>query len=71
MSTARVIAITGPILSSLHPRVASERLGPDARHVLEPPGPMALNYGRWTPAATIVAHMVYGAILGWLYAHSV
>jgi hypothetical protein len=26
---------------------------------------MLLNYGRTTPAVTIVAHLAYGAIVGW------
>jgi hypothetical protein len=28
---------------------------------------MALNYGRRTPISVIVAHLVYGAILGAFY----
>ena len=28
---------------------------------------MAFNYGRRTPAITVVAHVVYGAILGGAY----
>ena len=32
--------------------------------VLEPPGLLALNYGRETPLVTLFAHVVYGAILG-------
>jgi hypothetical protein len=28
---------------------------------------MALNYGRRTPAVTLVAHVIYGAILGLFY----
>jgi hypothetical protein len=53
-----------PALPGLHPRMASDRAGPDLHAVLEPPGPLAINYGIQTPIVTLVAHAVYGAILG-------
>jgi uncharacterized membrane protein YagU involved in acid resistance len=53
-----------PLAAGVHPRVASERAGPSLEAVLEPPGLLALNYGRETPLVTIAAHVVYGAILG-------
>jgi hypothetical protein len=53
-----------PLLPGLHPRMASDRAGPDLHAVLEPPGPLAINYGIQTPVVTLVAHAVYGAILG-------
>jgi hypothetical protein len=34
---------------------------------LQPPGFMALNYGRQTPVVTIAAHLLYGAIIGRFY----
>ena len=49
---------------SMHPRVASEYEGPTAKKRLEPPGFLALHYGRNTPLVTLVAHIVYGAVLG-------
>jgi hypothetical protein len=52
-----------PLLAGLHPRMASDRSGPDLR-MLEPPGPLALNYGRETPLVTVAAHVLYGALLG-------
>lgn len=55
------------VLCALHPRMASERTGPGPTRILEPPGPLALNYGRFTPLTTLLAHLVYGAILGGLY----
>jgi len=65
---ALVVLITlMPILPSLHPRMASEHRGPEPTRGLEPPGFLALNYGRRTPAVTIVAHMVYGALIGGFY----
>lgn len=53
-----------PLASLVHPRMATERSGPGVTAALEPPGPLALNYGRGTPLVTIVAHVVYGVILG-------
>ena len=53
-----------PLLAYMHPRVASEYEGPTAKKRLEPPGFLALHYGRNTPLVTLVAHIVYGAVLG-------
>ncbi|HET7563929.1 MAG TPA: hypothetical protein VFJ96_02960 [Gemmatimonadaceae bacterium] len=56
-----------PILPSFHPRMASEERGPEPTRALEPPGFMALNYGHRTPMITLVAHVLYGMILGGFY----
>jgi hypothetical protein len=56
-----------PILPAMHPRMASEQRGPEPTRALEPPGFMALNYGRQTPLITLLAHVVYGSILGGFY----
>ena len=53
-----------PLLPHLHPRMASDYEGPGSRRTLQPPGFLALNYGYRTPLTTILAHAVYGAILG-------
>jgi hypothetical protein len=53
-----------PTFLEINPRVASERSGPALVTALEPPGLLALNYGDETPAVSLVAHVVYGAILG-------
>lgn len=53
-----------PLLPGVHPRMASERAGPSAGPVLEPPGLLALNYGASSPAMALVAHVAYGALLG-------
>lgn len=62
-----VLVAIMPLLPGLHPRMASERRGPEPTRALEPPGFLALNYGRRTPLVTLVAHVVYGAILGGFY----
>ncbi|HEX5500074.1 MAG TPA: hypothetical protein VFX03_12640 [Thermomicrobiales bacterium] len=56
-----------PLLPSLHPRMASEEQGPTPTKQLEPPGFLALNYGKRTPISVILAHLVYGGILGACY----
>lgn len=63
-----VVALTVllPLLPGVHPRMASSRAGPASTAVLEPPGLFALNYGVQTPAVTVVAHFVYGVVLGLL-----
>jgi hypothetical protein len=53
-----------PFLPGIHPRMASERSGPNVDAALEPPGLFALNYGATTPLVTLVAHVLYGITLG-------
>ena len=55
------------MLPGLHPRMASEHHGPSVARQLEPPGFLALNYGYQTPVATLVAHVIFGTILGAFY----
>ncbi|HVL24505.1 MAG TPA: hypothetical protein VM450_10490 [Thermomicrobiales bacterium] len=62
-----VLAAAMPLLPSLHPRMASEDQGPTPTRQLEPPGFFALHYGRRTPASVILAHVIYGGILGAFY----
>ena len=56
-----------PLLPGLHPRMAGEEHGPTPTSQLEPPGFLALNYGRRTPISVMLAHILYGAILGQFY----
>ena len=50
-----------PLLPAVHPRMATLRSGPGLDAVLEPPGLLALHYGRETPIVTLIAHVAYGA----------
>ena len=52
-----------PLLPAVHPRMGSERTGLEFA-LLEPPALFAQNYGRRTIAITLIAHVVYGGILG-------
>jgi len=54
-------------VSAFHPRMAHPYRGPTPTKQLQPPGFFALNYGRGTPLVTLVAHIIYGGILGTFY----
>lgn len=56
-----------PALPHVHPRMATAVHGPSVARQLEPPGFLALNYGKRTPIGFMLAHVAYGAILGGFY----
>jgi len=62
-----VLAVGLSAVPGLHPRMATDARGPEPTRELEPPGFMALNYGRRTPLVTLLAHVIFGAILGTFY----
>jgi hypothetical protein len=62
-----VLVVLMPVLPGFHPRMASEQSGPEPTRMLEPPGFLALHYGRRTPLLVLCAHLVYGAIIGGFY----
>lgn len=62
-----VLVAAMPLMPGMHPRMASEETGPTPTRQLEPPGFMGLNYGRRTPISVLLAHLVFGAILGQFY----
>jgi hypothetical protein len=53
------------LLPAVHPRMGSTVSASSSTPLLEPPGFMLLNYGRATPIVTVLAHLAYGAIVGW------
>lgn len=59
-----VLVVLLPMLPYVHPRMATPHHGPESIRGLEPPGFLALHYGRATPAVTILAHLAYGVVLG-------
>lgn len=63
---AVALLVIVPLLPGVHPRMASERAGLVSGAALEPPGLLALNYGRQTPAVTLAAHVAFGIALGLL-----
>jgi hypothetical protein len=65
--SAFVLAAGMPTMPGLHPRMASETRGPTVVRQLEPPGFFGLNYGYRTPISIVLAHVVFGLILGTFY----
>ena len=57
-------ALVNILLPAVHPRMATGFEAAGSTPLLEPPGFMLVNYGRETPVAMIVSHVVYGAIVG-------
>jgi hypothetical protein len=57
-------ALVNILLPAVHPRMGTPWSDASATPILEPPGFMLRNYGRYTVLATIVAHVAYGAIVG-------
>ena len=57
-------ALVSTLLPLVHPRMGSAQSAANSSPLLEPPGFMMLNYGSSTPALTVVAHVIYGAIVG-------
>jgi len=62
-----MLTVVAVLLPGVHPRMASEQQGPEAKSMLEPPGFLALNYGMRTPVAVVLSHAIFGAILGVFY----
>jgi hypothetical protein len=67
LHAAFVLLVLIPLLPAVHPRMASQDRGPTPTRQLQPPGFLALHYGRRTPVLTTLAHIAYGAVLGAFY----
>jgi hypothetical protein len=57
-------ALVNVLLPLVHPRMGNSMSAADTVARLEPPGFLMLNYGRRTPIVVLIAHIVYGAIVG-------
>ena len=64
---AFVLVVALPAMPGMHPRMASEIRGPTIAKQLEPPGFLGRNYGIRTPISAVVAHILFGVILGIFY----
>ena len=62
-----VVVAVLPVLPGMHPRMVSDFRGPEPTRLLEPPGFLAVNYGRATPWVLMLVHACYGLILGAFY----
>ncbi|WP_100497891.1 hypothetical protein [Geodermatophilus chilensis] len=59
------------MMPAMHPRMtatatAGSPSGPAVE--LKPPGPFAKNYGAATPPGVVMAHVIYGLVVGLVYA---
>src|SRR5690349_11232008 len=54
-------ALVNVLLPVVHPRMGNAMSAADSSPLLEPPGFLISNYGHGTLAATLVAHVAYGA----------
>jgi hypothetical protein len=52
------------ILPVVHPRMATFYSAANSEGLVEPPGFMLMNYGQATPIITVLAHLLYGVIVG-------
>lgn len=62
-----VFTITGLVnvlLPAVHPRMGSSFSSVESMALIEAPGFLMLNYGRATPIVTLIAHVIFGAIVG-------
>jgi uncharacterized membrane protein YagU involved in acid resistance len=65
--SAVVLLLVIPLLPAIHPRMATLQQGPTEMRQIEPPGPFALYYGFTTPLMIVLAHAIFGAVVGGLY----
>ncbi len=62
-----LVVLTGiadVLVPLVHPRVGTPMTAAHSFALLEPPGFMFRNYGRSTPVVILLAHVLYGAIVG-------
>jgi hypothetical protein len=64
-------ALVNILLPLVHPRMATIFSAANSAPLLEPPGFLLLNYGARTPLVMVIAHLLYGAIVGEFAAHSI
>ena len=57
--------LTNVILPLVHPRIATPDTAANDVSLIEPPGFLMLNYGRNTFLIALLAHVAFGAIVGW------
>ena len=59
-------ALVNILLPLVHPRMGSPMTDARSTPLIESPGFMMLNYGPSTPIVSTVAHVLYGAIVGFV-----
>jgi hypothetical protein len=62
-------ALVTILLPAVHPRMGTPWTDAEETPLLEPPGFLLRNYGERTLIGNLIAHLVYGAIIGGFAAH--
>jgi hypothetical protein len=62
-------ALVTMLLPAVHPRMGTRWSDAEETPLLEPPGFMMRNYGERTVVGNLIAHVVYGAVVGGFAAH--
>lgn len=55
-----IAGVTFGMMPAMHPR-----MGPG--EALAAPGPFGINYGSMVPMGVLLLHVVFGAVVGWVY----
>lgn len=63
-------ALVNIVLPAVHPRMGTPFTAAGSSPLIEAPGFLMRNYGRTTPLVTLVAHILYGTIVGGFIAHA-
>ena len=59
------VVVINVLLPVVHPLMGTPETGAGEHALIEPPGFLLLNYGRSTFVVTLVAHLAFGAVIGW------
>jgi hypothetical protein len=55
------------LLPVVHPRMGTPETAANEIALIEPPGFLMLNYGRNTFVVALAGHVLFGAIVGWVF----
>lgn len=59
------VVVINVLLPLVHPLMGTPETSASEHALIEPPGFLMLNYGRSTFVITLLAHMAFGAVVGW------
>lgn len=59
------VVVLNVMLPVVHPLMGTPETAANEHALIEPPGFLMLNYGRSTFIVALVAHIAFGAVVGW------
>jgi len=59
------VVVLNVMLPVVHPLMGTPETAANEHALIEPPGFLMLNYGRSTFVVALVAHIAFGAVVGW------